>query len=89
MFAHNGDLQVFSPRLHGSLQLLGHADGKRAICGIMQKRSKSHANLPSMAELTLREQCRFRHIVLSHPWGAHFRAVCFLNGMGWGSLLSP
>ena len=58
-FAHNGDLQVFSPRLHGSLQLLGNTDGKRANCSIMQKRSKSHADLPSMAELTLREQCRF------------------------------
>ena len=67
MFAHNGDLQVFSPRLHGSLQLLGHADGKRAIYSIMQKRSKLHAGLPSMAELTLREQCRLRRMVLWHP----------------------
>ena len=65
MFAHNGDLQVFSPRLHGSLQLLGHADGKRAICSIMQKWSKSHAGLPSTAELTLREQCRLSRVVLS------------------------
>ena len=82
MFAHNGDLQVFSPRLHGSLQLLGHADGKRASCWVMQKRSKSHADLPSMAKLTLRDQCRFRRIVLSRLWGVHVRVVYYLNGMG-------
>ena len=86
MFAHNGDLQVFSPRLHGSLQLLGHADGKRASCWIMQKRSKSHADLPSMAELTLRQQCRFRSMVLSHLCSVHFRAVYFLTGMGQSAL---
>ena len=58
-FAHNGDLQIFLPRLHGSLRLLGNTDGKHASCWIMQKLSKSRAGLPSMAELTLREQCRF------------------------------
>ena len=86
MFAHNGDLQIFSPRMLGSLRLLGHAGGKRASCWIMQKLLKSHADLPSMAELTLREQCRLSRVVLSHLWRVHCRAVCFLNGIGQSDL---
>ena len=65
VFAHYGDLQVFSPRLHGSLWPLSNTGGKRAISWIMQKLLKSHADLPSMAELTLREQCRLSRVVLS------------------------
>ena len=86
VFAHNGALQVFSPRLHGNLRLLGNTDGKRAICWIMQKLSTSHAGLPSMAEPTLRKQCRLSRMVLSNLWGVHFRAVYFLTGMGQSAL---
>ena len=57
MFAHNGDLKDFSPRLHGSFRPVGTTDSERAFCWIMQELAKSHANVPSIAELgiTLRE----------------------------------
>ena len=85
MFAHNGDLQIFSPRMLGSLRLLGNTGGKRASCWIMQKLLKSHADLPSMAELTLREQCRFA------AWYFRNFSVCiserFAFQTGSGSLI--
>lgn len=57
VFAHNGDLKDFSPRLHGSFRPVGTTDSERAFCWIMQELAKSHANVPSIAELgiTLRE----------------------------------
>ena len=57
VFAHNGDLKDFSPRLHGSFRPVGSTDSERAFCWIMQELAKSHAAVPSLAELsiTLRE----------------------------------
>ena len=57
VFAHNGDLKDFAPRLHGSFKPVGSTDSERAFCWIMQELSKSHADVPSVAELsiTLRE----------------------------------
>jgi glutamine amidotransferase len=57
VFAHNGDLKDFSPRLHASFRPVGTTDSERAFCWIMQELAKSHANVPSIAELgiTLRE----------------------------------
>ncbi|NMM07576.1 class II glutamine amidotransferase [Polaromonas sp.] len=57
VFAHNGDLQGFTPRLHGSFRPVGNTDSERAFCWIMQELVKSHAGVPSVAELsiTLRE----------------------------------
>ena len=57
VFAHNGDLKDFAPRLHGSFKPVGSTDSERAFCWIMQELSKSHAGVPSVAELsiTLRE----------------------------------
>ena len=53
VFAHNGDLQDYAPRLHGSFQPVGSTDSERAFCWLMQELSKSHAGLPSTEELTL------------------------------------
>ena len=53
VFAHNGDLKDFSPRLHGSFKPVGATDSERAFCWIMQELTKSHADVPSVAELTL------------------------------------
>jgi len=53
VFAHNGDLKDFYPRLHGSFRPVGSTDSERAFCWIMQELAKSHAALPSVAELTL------------------------------------
>jgi glutamine amidotransferase len=53
VFAHNGDLQDFQPRLHASFRPVGNTDSERAFCWIMQELAKSHAGVPSVAELTL------------------------------------
>lgn len=53
VFAHNGDLKDFSPRLHGSFRPVGTTDSERAFCWIMQELAKSHAGVPSVGELTL------------------------------------
>jgi glutamine amidotransferase len=53
VFAHNGDLGDFAPRLHGSFKPVGATDSERAFCWVMQELAKSHADVPSVAELTL------------------------------------
>jgi glutamine amidotransferase len=53
VFAHNGDLKDFNPRLHGSFRPVGSTDSERAFCWIMQELAKSHAAVPSIDELTL------------------------------------
>jgi len=53
VFAHNGNLENFEPRLHGSFRPVGQTDSERAFCWLMQELAKSHASVPSVAELTL------------------------------------
>lgn len=53
VFAHNGDLKDFRPRLHGSFRPVGSTDSEHAFCWIMQELAKSHATVPSIPELTL------------------------------------
>jgi predicted glutamine amidotransferase len=53
VFAHNGDLKDFAPRLHGSFKPVGSTDSELAFAFIMQELAKSHAGVPSVAELTL------------------------------------
>jgi predicted glutamine amidotransferase len=57
VFAHNGNLDHYAPRLHGSFRPVGQTDSERAFCWLMQEMAKSHASVPSVAELsqTLRE----------------------------------
>ena len=57
VFAHNGDLKEFAPRLHGAFRPVGSTDSERAFCWLMQELAKSHAGVPDLAELsrTLRE----------------------------------
>lgn len=52
VFAHNGDLKNFSPRLHASFRPVGSTDSELAFCWLMQELSKAHASVPSIAELT-------------------------------------
>ncbi len=52
VFAHNGDLQGFQPRLHGAFRPVGDTDSERAFCWLMQELAKAHADVPSVAELT-------------------------------------
>lgn len=53
VFAHNGDLKEFRPRLHSHFRPVGTTDSEWAFCWIMQELHKSHAGVPSIHELTL------------------------------------
>ncbi len=53
MFAHNGDLKAYSPRLHGAYKAVGTTDSEQAFCWLLQEMAKSHAALPRIEELTL------------------------------------
>ncbi|RVU49179.1 class II glutamine amidotransferase [Rubrivivax rivuli] len=57
VFAHNGDLKDYHPRLHGQFRPVGDTDSERAFCWLMQELAKAHADVPSVDELscTLRE----------------------------------
>jgi predicted glutamine amidotransferase len=61
VFAHNGNLENFAPRLHanayGNFRPVGSTDSELAFCYLMQELAKSHSSLPPVAELsaTLRE----------------------------------
>ncbi len=53
VFAHNGNLDGFAPRLHGHFRPVGDTDSERAFCWLMQELSKAHASVPDVQELTL------------------------------------
>jgi predicted glutamine amidotransferase len=52
VFAHNGDLKDFEPRLHAAFKPVGDTDSERAFCWLMQELAKAHAAVPSVPELT-------------------------------------
>ena len=52
VFAHNGDLKDFAPRLHGAFRPVGETDSERAFCWLMQELAKAHASVPTTPELT-------------------------------------
>ena len=52
VFAHNGDLKDFAPRLHGAFRPVGDTDSERAFCWLMQELAKAHAAVPGIDELT-------------------------------------
>ncbi|MED5621443.1 class II glutamine amidotransferase [Ideonella sp. BN130291] len=52
VFAHNGDLKGFHPRLHAAFRPVGDTDSERAFCWLMQELNKAHASVPSIEELT-------------------------------------
>ncbi len=52
VFAHNGDLKDFQPRLHGAFRPVGDTDSERAFCWLMQELAKAHAAVPTIDELT-------------------------------------
>ena len=53
VFAHNGDLKDFRPRLHSHFHPVGNTDSEHVFCWLMQELAKSHACLPPIDELTL------------------------------------
>ena len=52
IFAHNGDLPNYRPRLHAAFQPVGETDSERAFCWLMQELAKAHAGVPTVLELT-------------------------------------
>jgi len=52
VFAHNGDLKGFEPRLHGAFRPVGDTDSERAFCWLMQELAKAHHGVPTIDELT-------------------------------------
>ena len=52
VFAHNGNLVDFHPRLHAAFKPVGQTDSERAFCWLMQELAKAHASVPSIAELS-------------------------------------
>lgn len=52
VFAHNGDLKDFAPRLHGAFRPVGTTDSEWAFCWLLQELAKSHADTPRVDELT-------------------------------------
>ena len=52
VFAHNGDLKHFQPRLHGAFRPVGDTDSERAFCWLMQEMAKAHAGVPAIEELS-------------------------------------
>jgi glutamine amidotransferase len=52
VFAHNGDLKDYAPRLHGQFRPVGGTDSERAFCWLMQELAKAHADVPPVDELT-------------------------------------
>jgi hypothetical protein len=52
VFAHNGDLKGFAPRLHGAFRPVGATDSERAFCWLMQELAKAHAGVPAIDEMS-------------------------------------
>jgi glutamine amidotransferase len=52
VFAHNGDLKHYAPRLDGHLHPVGDTDSERAFCWLLQELAKAHVDMPTVDELT-------------------------------------
>ncbi|MEX8499013.1 class II glutamine amidotransferase [Leptothrix ochracea] len=52
VFAHNGNLTHFQPKLHAAFHPVGGTDSERAFCWLMQELAKNHASLPTVEALT-------------------------------------
>jgi len=52
VFAHNGNLVDFNPRLHAAFKPVGATDSERAFCWLMQEMAKAHCDVPSVEELS-------------------------------------
>ena len=73
VFAHNGDLAGYAPRLHGSFRPVGDTDSELAFCWLMQELAKAHAAVPGIDELT-----RTMEELLPQP-AAHGSFNCLLS----------
>ena len=62
VFAHNGNLVDFAPKLHSHFYPVGTTDSELAFCWIMQELAKSHAGMPTLHELSITLQDLARRI---------------------------
>jgi glutamine amidotransferase len=52
VFAHNGDLKDYAPRLHGRCRPVGDTDSERAFCWLLQELDAAHADMPTVEQIT-------------------------------------
>jgi len=52
VFAHNGDLKDFAPKLHAAFRPVGDTDSEQAFCWLLQELAKHHASMPTTSALT-------------------------------------
>jgi predicted glutamine amidotransferase len=52
VFAHNGNLVNFHPKLHANFHPVGDTDSEHAFCWLLQELAKNHARMPSIPDLT-------------------------------------
>jgi len=52
VFAHNGDLKGYAPRLHGHLHPVGDTDSEHAFCWLLQELAQAHAGMPAVDQIT-------------------------------------
>ncbi|MCW7538860.1 class II glutamine amidotransferase [Aquabacterium sp. A7-Y] len=52
VFAHNGDLKGYAPRLHAAFRPVGDTDSEQAFCWLLQELAKNHATVPTPEQLT-------------------------------------
>ncbi|MDP4302293.1 class II glutamine amidotransferase [Leptothrix discophora] len=52
VFAHNGNLVDYQPKLHAAFHPVGSTDSERAFCWLMQELAKNHASLPNVEHLS-------------------------------------
>ena len=63
VFAHNGDLKDFRPRLHSHFRPVGDTDSEHAFCWIMQELAKSHAK--NAIRVVQKNSCRWVRRVMA------------------------
>jgi glutamine amidotransferase len=68
VFAHNGNLEGYEPKLHAAFRPVGETDSERAFCWLMQELAKNHSSLPSIEHLTQTLRELVPHIASHGPF---------------------
>jgi predicted glutamine amidotransferase len=85
VFAHNGDLKGFQPRLHGAFRPVGDTDSERAFCWLMQELAKAHAAVPGIDELS----CTLRELLPQPARARHLQRAAVATARRCGRMQSP
>ena len=69
VFAHNGDLKEFSPKLNGAFRPVGTPDSERAVCFLLQElRSRFGDTPPAPSALNAHCSTRLHYIIRKYPF---------------------